>query len=87
MNPFQCWLDDYACHREGNFFSWMARNAVPNCPIDGGTIYIMSHILGQNITIISADSMWHAMDNCANDLCYMYLGESKFIKMEVGKFI
>ena len=47
----------------------------------------MSHILGCNITIISTDSMWHAMDQCANDISYVYLGESKFIKMEVGKFL
>ena len=69
------------------FFSWMVQNVALNCPIDGGTLYIMSHILGQNITIISADSMWHAMDQCANDISYVYLGESKFIKTEIGKFL
>ena len=62
----------------------MAPNSQMGNVIDGGTVVMVSQLLKQNISIISADNIWNCQDS-GTDLAFVYLTDDKFIQTKVSR--
>ena len=82
---FQPWLDDYGKRNNLNKFAWVARASKPKSHVDAAFVYLFSHFLQRNISIVNTagDSLWRSLPIQDDDIV-LVTAQEKFLRTYVG---